>query len=177
MNRDELRRFAELYALKKAVDALVDSKGGTLYGELRDDMRQLYEDADVKSREVIIEDQDGNRTKVGTVSAVTTTAKTRHVLYPLDLASYAMWLATDGLGYFRDFMTQRQRSSRELLDISANALIVDGVVPDGCEVRMETTPTTFRGIKVTGCDLADVVAASGRELPEVMASVLALPGE
>ena len=63
MNKTELgERFAPLYALKKEIDALVDSKGGTMYGELRDDMRALYEETGATSREVNV-----NGVRVGTV--------------------------------------------------------------------------------------------------------------
>lgn len=177
MNRRELgEKFAPLYSLKREIDALVDSKGGTLYGELRDDMRQLYEETGALSREISVEGPDGSQVKVGTVSAITTKASTKHVLYWNNLVEFAMWLATDGLPYFREFMTKCPRESRKLMDECASALVVDGVVPDGCEVKVETEPTRFSHIKVTGCKMADIVAATGRGLPDVLSDALMLPG-
>lgn len=171
MNKTELgERFAPLYALKKEIDALVDSKGGTMYDELRDDMRALYEETGATSREVNV-----NGVKVGTVSTVTTKAVKKHVLYPLNTVEFAHWLATDGIAYFREFMQRCPRESRKLLDVCASSITTDGVVPDGCEVRVEEEPTRFSHIKITGCKLPDIIAASGNELPDVLSDALMLP--
>lgn len=170
MNKSELTRFAALYGLRRELDSLVDSRGGTLYGELRDDMRELWEETGCKSRSILMGDDNVD---VGTVSVITTQAKSKDVLYCTDTKAFAAWLAGDGLAYFSEFI--HSKDGRKLLEVCCSSLVVDGVLPDGCEHEVESQPTQFSHIKITGCDLGKIAAAARKTLPAVVEDALMLP--
>ena len=100
-----------------------------------------------------------NGKSVGTLSA--RWAHARRTLEVTDREAFADYALGEGIALTREWIAQGMRGS--LADFHASALIVDGVVPDGCEVVEE--PERLDGTVIRGCRMDDVLDAYGGCLP------------
>lgn len=110
-----------------------------------------------------------NGRSVGTLSA--RWSKPRRYLRVDDREAFADWCVGDGAEYVRQWIEGGMRGS--LPDSCMTAVVVDGEIPDGCELVEE--PERMDGTVIRGCKLDDVADAMGHDL--MQAGIFALTGE
>lgn len=158
----DLERFAVAQALYKAIGAQVRTgEPDNLRGRVDDMLRADYREKGTDRYRLKV-----GGTEVGTLSLKAGREQARLIVE--DETAFLDWLFGDGLGYLAEFV--RSPKGRALVDYMATAVVTDGEVPAGCSAYTE--PAHFEGTVVRGCEIGDVAAALGLNLPQAVVYAL-----
>lgn len=163
----DIERFAVAQALYKAIAAQVKTgEPDNLRGRVDDMLREDYKEKGTDRYRLKL-----NGAEVGTISLRAGREQTRLIVE--DETAFMDWLFDDGIGYLHEFI--RSPKGRALVDFMASAVVTDGEIPRGCTAYTE--PAHFEGTVVKGCEIEDVAAALGLNLPQAMVYALTEGGE
>lgn len=163
----DIERFAVAQALYKAISQQVKTgEPDNLRGRVDDMLREDYKEKGTDRYRLKL-----NGAEVGTISLRAGREQTRLIVE--DETAFMDWLFDDGIGYLHEFI--RSPKGRALVDFMASAVVTDGEVPRGCTAYTE--PAHFEGTVVKGCEIEDVAAALGLNLPQAMVYALTEGGE
>lgn len=161
---NNLEKLAVAQAAYKAIGAIVSTKDAdSLRGQMDAQLvAQFHEDGTDRKRLML------NGQEVGKLSLAVSPAKTKVQLYLEDARELTLWLG-ENPRYIERFIATKD--GQKLLDFLADALVVEGEVPRGCEVHEIEVPESL-STKITGCKPEDVAAALGDKLPETFVGLL-----
>lgn len=161
----DLEKLAVAQAAYKALGALVSTKDAdSLRGKADAQLIAQFRDDGTDRKRLMVGGKE-----VGKLSLAVTPPKTKVQLYLDDAEALAAWLSGDGKPYLRTFLATKDGA--KLLEHIADALVADGVVPDGCEAAEVAIPQSL-STKITGCRPQDVADALGGALPETFVGLL-----
>lgn len=161
---NSLEKLAVAQAVYKAVGAIVSTKDpDSLRGQIDAELLRQFDDLGVDRKRLMLNGQE-----VGKLSVAVSPAKTKVQLYLEDARELALWLI-DNPKWIERFLATKD--GQKLVDFVADALVVEGEVPRGCEAHEVEVPRSV-STKITGCKPEDVAAALGEALPETFVGLL-----